>query len=66
MAVLFGIDLMQTVKAGCAADHPVLLSMAEPTRVATPSRLRRSLRIVELGAALAARSDMCDDAICSR
>jgi predicted acetyltransferase len=61
---LFGIDLMQTVKAWLLpADHPVLLSMAEPTRIGYAQVDTFWLRIVELGAALEARSYMGEGAI---
>jgi predicted acetyltransferase len=54
---LFGIDLMQSVRAWLLpADHPLLLSMIEPTRLRFSQVDTLWLRVVDVAEALTARS----------
>lgn len=54
---LFGIDLMQSIKAWLLpADHPLILSVTEPTRLRFMQVDSLWLRIVDVPAALEARS----------
>ena len=61
---LFGIDWMARVKAHLLpVDHPLLLSAAEPRRLAFRLREGIWVRLIDVGTALAARSYASDDAI---
>ena len=54
---LFGVDLMQEVKAWLLpADHPLILSMTEPTLLRFSQVDTLWLRVVDVAGALAARS----------
>lgn len=54
---LFGIDLMQSIRAWLLpADHPLLLSVLEPTRLHFAQGDTLWLRLVDVAAALEARS----------
>jgi predicted acetyltransferase len=61
---LFGIDLIKTVKADLLPiDHPLLLMIAEPRRLHFTLTDALWLRLVDLPAALAARTYGADDAL---
>ncbi len=61
---LFGIDWMARVKAHLLpVDHALLLSTAEPRRLNFHLREGIWVRLIDLGAALAARSFAGDDAV---
>ena len=60
---LFGIDWMARVKAHLLSlDHPLLLSAAEPRRLNFHLREGIWVRLIDVGAALAARTYASDDA----
>jgi predicted acetyltransferase len=60
----FGIDLMERVKAWLLPpDHPLMLSMPEPTRLRFAQVDTFWLRLVDLGPALEARSYMGHGAV---
>ena len=61
---LFGIDWLARVKAiFLPVDHPLLLSLAAPRRLNFLLREGLWVRLIEVGAALAARGYATDDAI---
>jgi predicted acetyltransferase len=60
----FGIDLMERVKAWLLPpDHPLMLSTAEPTRLRFAQVDTFWLRVVDVPAALGARSYASDDSV---
>jgi predicted acetyltransferase len=61
---LFGVDLMERVKAWLLPpDHPLMLSMTEPTRLRFAQVDTFWLRVVDVPGALEARSYQADGAI---
>ena len=61
---LFGIDWLARLKAAyLPADHPMLLSLAEPRRLNFLLREGIWIRLIDVGAALSARSYASDDAV---
>jgi predicted acetyltransferase len=61
---LFGIDWMARVKTYLlSVDHPLLLSVAKPRRLNFQMREGIWIRLIDVGAALSARSYASDDAI---
>jgi predicted acetyltransferase len=61
---LFEIDLLARVKAGLLPlDHPLLLSVSEPRRLNMALRDGLWVRLIDVGAALSARSYANDDSI---
>jgi predicted acetyltransferase len=61
---LFGIDFLARVKAiFLPLDHPLLLSLAAPRRLNFLVREGLWLRLIDVGAALSARSYASDDAV---
>lgn len=61
---VFGVDLIKTVKAGLLPlDHPLHLMLAEPRRLRFTLTDGLWLRLVDLPAALAARTYGADDTI---
>jgi predicted acetyltransferase len=61
---LFGIDFIARVKAiYLPLDHPMLLSLAEPRRLNFLVREGLWARLIDVGAALSARSYASDDAV---
>jgi predicted acetyltransferase len=61
---LFGIDWLARLKASyLPADHPMLLSLAEPRRLNFLLREGIWIRLIAVGAALSARSYASDDAV---
>jgi predicted acetyltransferase len=61
---LFGIDWLARLKAAyLPAGHPMLLSLAEPRRLNFLLREGIWIRLIDVGAALSARSYASDDAV---
>jgi predicted acetyltransferase len=61
---LFGIDWLARLKASfLPVDHPMLLSLAEPRRLNFLLREGIWIRLIDIGAALSARSYASDDAV---
>lgn len=61
---LFGIDLVARLKAiYLPLDHPLLLSVAAPRRLNFLVREGLWVRLIDVGAALSARSYVSDDAV---
>jgi predicted acetyltransferase len=61
---LFNIDWLARVKAiFLPVDHPLLLSVAEPRRLNFQIREGIAVRLIDVGAALSARTYASDDAV---
>jgi predicted acetyltransferase len=61
---LFNIDWLARVKAGyMQVDHPLLLSVAEPRRLGFRIREGIAVRLIDVGAALSARTYAADDSV---